>query len=315
MINDIRFYIAPILLLIFYSCQLPPGNIHKDPKFSFDFEGEERTYFVHAPNSIKGKSKVPLVFVLHGGGGLAEKMNNFLNGEFNKLADENDFIVVYPQGLQKSWNDGRESDRIWAQGNNINDLGFFNALLDTMENRYSIDPDRVFATGISNGGFMSIRLACEMSDRIRAVAPVTAQLSEPMRNSCTNTNVSPIFLLNGTKDPLVPYDGGSVRVLGGPERGRILSTEETIEIWKKNLNCSDQAIEYIFPDKDSTDGAKAVKYTYNDCEDNNIVSLIRIDGGGHTWPGAKQYLSKGLIGTVCNDFSGCEEIWNYFKQF
>ena len=178
-----------------------------------------------------------------------------------------------------------------------------------------MDTKRVFSTGISNGGFFSIYLALKLSDKILAVAPVTANIPENLKDSYKPVYPVSLLLINGTNDPLVKYDGGPVGFRdedGG--RGSSLSTGKTIEIWLSNNNCPNTVTEEKVDDTNKKDGCSAVKYTYASCADNSEVILVKITGGGHTWPGASQYLPKFIVGTVCRDFNATEMIWDFFKN-
>lgn len=285
-----------------------------DPKFTLQHDGYEREYLVHAPKGIDSGQSLPLIFVIHGGGGKAEKMSGMMFHRFNQLADRDKFIVVYPQGIEKSWNDGRNSDAIFSQKHDVDDLGFFSKLIDKMISEYPVDPERVFATGISNGGFMSFQLGCNLSHKIRAIAPVTAQLSETLQNDCERDVPVSLMIINGTNDPLVPYDGGVVRAFG-KNRGNILSTAATIAYWKDQIGCTATPIEKTFPNRNPNDGTRVISYTYDNCQNNNQVVLYKIEGGGHTWPGGMQYLGERLVGKTSRDINACDEIWQFFSQF
>ena len=169
------------------------------------YQGLTRQYFLYVPDRVP--LPAPLVFVLHGGGGTAAQLRE--HAGFDALADAHGFIVVYPDGMDHAWNDGapfRESD--------VDDVGFIAALIDAVSAEQPIDPARVYASGISNGGFMSLHLACVLPERFAAVAAVTAGLRPFDEVPCPTTLPVGVLVMNGTADPLVPYDGGTVTVLG-----------------------------------------------------------------------------------------------------
>jgi len=158
----------------------------------FPWDGIDRTYLVHLPTAYDEAGNFPLVIAMHGGFGNAHNLQN--QSQLSVTADDENFIVVYPEGVQggvfdiRTWNAGRCCG--FASTSDVDDVGFINALIDTLLANYSIDMNRVYATGMSNGGFMSYRLACEISDRIAAIAPVAASMSadvcDPIRHSsCT----------------------------------------------------------------------------------------------------------------------------------
>jgi polyhydroxybutyrate depolymerase len=219
--------------------------------------------------------------------------------------------VVYPKGLDKQWNDGRSLQR-----NKSDDLAFVDALLKDLQSRLKIDKKRIFATGISNGGFMSFLLACERADVFAAVAPVAANLSIGRLDQCKPSQ--PISLLNivGTDDTTVPFKGGRVKVfLGIKDRGRVLSSDETLQKWLKIDGCSDKAqlstIDKVSTDKTSIEDSRYVE----NCKNNTEVRRIVVVGGGHAWPGHKpnHRLFAGAMLTS-EEIDATEVIWKFFSE-
>jgi polyhydroxybutyrate depolymerase len=282
--------------------------------FSQDINGiitvdnNQRSYILHLPKKYSSE-KYPLVMVFHGGRGTAEQIRD--HTKFNKLADKENFIVLYPQGLDNSWNDGRIGDKLPV---NIDDVKFINQLLDELVSKYNIDTNRIFSSGISNGGFFSIYLAFKLNNRILAVAPVCASIPENIKDSFKLDSPVSLMIINGTKDPLVKYDGGAIGFFDDDSnRGSCISTDWTIKIWTENNQCQlASKIEQM--DDNADDGCKAEKTTYYKCKDGSKVVLIKVIGGGHTWPGASQYLPKIIIGNLCKDFNATQEIWDFFKS-
>ncbi len=272
-------------------------------------DGLKREYILHLPKDYSADSLMPLVMVFHGGGGTASQVKN--HTKFNRLSDKENFIVVYPNSVDKNWSDGRVGDKLPEQRD---DAKFISMLIDTLTANYKTDPKRVFSTGISNGGFFSIYLAYRLSDKILAIAPVTANIPENMKDVYKTDFPVSIMLINGTKDPLVKYEGGAVGFGNGFGRGTSLSTDESINIWLKNNGCTVTPAVEEMANKDKDDGCTVTKYIYSPCSGNTEIILIKIDGGGHTWPGASQYLSKFIVGKVCNDFNATEVIWEFFKK-
>ncbi|MBI1770554.1 MAG: esterase [Bacteroidetes bacterium] len=270
-----------------------------------NIEGEQREYIVHLPINLNSQKKHALLLVFHGGGGTAKNSLSFFG--FNQVADTAAFIVVYPNGIKKGWNDGR-----LIRKHNHNDIGFIRQLIDQLGKDYPVDEKRVFATGISNGGFFSFALGFHLADKIRAIAPVCATIPEDILKSSTPAKPVSLLLINGTQDPLVPYNGGKV---GGKwlNRGQCTSTDETVNKFIEVNQCNPPATQTSLPDRDLTDECTTKKYSYR-CANENQVHLIRIEGGGHTWPGGKQYLGKRLVGRVCRDFYATTEVWNFFRQ-
>ena len=277
------------------------------------FKGMDRFYRVYVPDSYDQNQNYPLVFILHGGGGTAKAMVRFVGRRFNRLAEREGFIAVYPNGFKKGWNDSARDTLAAARRLNIDDVGFFDAMINDLEQKLSINKNQIFACGISNGGFMVQRLAFERPEIFKAIAVVAANLSEDQSQKSLPANPVSVLFMCGTSDPLVPYNGGHVTVLK-QKRGKVKSMKETVEYWKKIDGCSAKDFEYQFPDANQHDKSTAVKTTwYNPDQPDLKVTDIKIENGGHTWPGGKQYLPKALVGTVNRDFNACDEIWGFFK--
>jgi len=249
--------------------------------------------------------------VLHGGGGTGYGMPRFTG--FNAIADRENFIVVYPDGIEKHWNDGREPKRYRTHIENTDDVGFISALIDELSSELNIDTGRIYVTGISNGGMMSHRLACELSERIAAFSPVVSNLPVSMLKVWNPSRPMPALIINGTDDPLVPWEGGDIR-LGIMKLGEVLSVADTVKFWTTMNRCSSSPIVTELPDKDPNDGTTVRKEIYAGCSDGAEVVLYTIEGGGHTWPGGIQYLPESFIGKTSREFNASEVIWQFFKE-
>lgn len=279
-----------------------------------DYQGYERSWEIFVPEGVVTETGYPLVFILHGGAGNAKKMIRLTQGRFNELAARNGFIAVYPNGIGKSWNDGARDTLATARKLNIDDVGFFRKMIEKIQSKYSVDKNRIFVCGISNGGFMAQRLAFELSDLLKGIGVVAANLSVVQSQKNFPAHPVPAIFINGTGDPLVPYNGGPVTVFR-QKRGMTLSVDKTIETWKKINGCSELKEVGTFPDLDENDNCTATKSIWiNPSQPRIKVVAIRIENGGHTWPGTRQYLPRRLIGNTCRDFNGCDETWNFFKS-
>jgi polyhydroxybutyrate depolymerase len=280
---------------------------------NFNHDGQVRQYILYQPSfKIEHSGERPLLLVLHGGGGKNRGMLRITNRRFNELADRDGFFAVYPQGIDKSWNDGRPDKISDAHRKGIDDVGFLRALIEDLIARYPIDAKRIFVTGISNGGLMSYRLGCSLPDKIRAIAAVTAQIPAAIAPLCRSESAVSLAIFNGTEDPLVPYNGGQITVLGR-QRGAVLSTDETIRIWRLKNRCSPEADVTELPDV-VDDGTRVTKIEYSRCKNESKVVLYRIEGGGHTWPDGRQYLPVKWVGRTSRDINGCDEIWQFFRS-
>lgn len=302
-----------LIMVQFSACQKMRNKKYKNEVIerSIQWGDYERTYYVHLPNKITENERLPVLFSLHGGGGDALGSIGSTYGRFNELSDEYRFIVVYPDAMDHHWNDGRtmEVEKAWIE--NVDDVGFLVAVLEELAGEYRIDRNRVFTTGISNGGFMSTRLICDRPDVFSGAAIVTATISEDYFPRCHPDRPVGVLVMNGTSDPLVPYNGGQIRVLR-QDRGAILSTDDFIRFWVEKNGCNDRGKTRMLPDLKKDDTRIEVT-RYDGCSSPGSVVLYKINGGGHTWPGGQQYLPKSVIGTVSRDINACDEIWEYFS--
>lgn len=269
--------------------------------------GLVRTYLLHLPPSYARGTPVALVFVLHGGGGTATQIEPFTN--FSVLADRQGFVVVYPDAVERNWNDGREVQQIQAQRERVDDVAFFSAMIETLARAYSIDPRRIFATGISNGGFMSQLLAIRLADRLAAIAAVAAGMAPSVAEQPPKGSIS-VLIMNGTEDRLVPYGGGTVAF----NRGKTISTDEIVRKWTVYDQCAEGPITAVLPDIDPSDGTRVKQTTYTRCTRGTEVILYTIEGGGHTWPGGAQYLPQRIVGKVSRDINATDVIWQFFAR-
>lgn len=277
--------------------------------------GLKRTYLLYVPKSLK--KSPPLVVALHGGFGDGRRMEELTRNGFNLLAEREGFLVAYPNGVEHHWNDGRAKVRYRAQREKVDDVGFLAALIDELAGKFNVDRRRVYVTGASNGGMMSFRLALELSDKIAAVAPVIASLPVEYKDAKPPRPV-PVLIINGTKDPLMPWAGGeigaSLNLLLRRKLGTVLSTPETVRFWVRRNGCVPRPEKTLLPDKAPDDGTRVTVETYAGGKSGAEVILCRVAGGGHTWPNGKPYLPERIIGKVCRDFNAAEYIWAFFKK-
>ncbi len=306
-----------LIIQLFLLCFAYSGNIDFTYSFSGDMEmtleieGVEREYFVHIPQGYNSEELFPVVFVLHGGGGNAERTGKFTG--FTELSDKEKFIVVYPQGYDRHWNDGRSDIKSKAYEENINDILFFDEMIDALALLFKIDAGRIYVTGISNGAMMSFRLACELSDKITAIAAVSGSIPEDIADTCEPEKPVSVLVINGVEDELVPFDGGHVKVFN-KTRGKVIPTLETIEKWVLHNKCPVKPTAVFEINTEKDDGMKVLVQEYKNKDTGVAVVLYRIEGGGHTWPGAKQYLPEYFIGKTNHDINATEVIWEFFKD-
>jgi polyhydroxybutyrate depolymerase len=269
--------------------------------------GVWRHYALYVPAEQDSGLLRPLVIVLHGGGGDGAKVAA-LTG-FSRLADTAGFIVAYPEAVNRHWNDGRNVRRFRAQREQVDDVGFMAALIERLSVDQGVDPKRVYATGISNGGMMCHRLAIELGDRLAAIAPVAAGLPEPLAEVRPVHPVS-VVAVSGTSDPLVPYQGGGVGLLH--KRGRVLSAAATADFWVRANKCAKEIAPETLPDADPADRTRVVCSRWTEGREGSEVVLYTVEGGGHTWPlGVRRPRS---FGRVSRDIDATRLIWDFFRE-
>lgn len=276
-----------------------------------DIDGHSRRWqFYVPPGAGAGADPLPLLIALHGGGGRGDYMESV--GGFNALADERVFITAFPDAVDRNWNDGRDSDFSRSHRDNIDDVGFISAMIDSISLETPIDPARIYVTGISNGGMMSLRLACDLADRIAAIAPVAASMPTDQLPRCRPARPISVMMINGTDDPLVPYQGGVVAPQFG-ERGTVEPVSDTIGFWRATDSCTRGPEVDRIPDGPQDDGSSVEIFSWSGCADSTAVELYRIDGGGHTWPSGPQYLPVFAVGETNRDFDATSEMWEFFE--
>ncbi len=302
-----------------------------DQEISFD--GEDRQYRVHVPSSYTTASPMPVVIAFHGGGGDIESAVRSM--QWDETADANGFIAVYPQGTGKSllgkifgtWNGGICCGL--AVQNKVDDVGFTRAMLDQLSKDFHVDQKRVYATGISNGGMMSYRLACDLSDRIAAIGPVAGQFDGGQ--NCDMERPVPILHLHGLADPCTKMEGGTcggcfndyLKALRIPaeknDTWQCTSVESTVATWARRNGCSQQTS--VVSNKN---GVKCISY---DCSASATTELCTIEEMGHQWPGGDNEAPscktkpnglvcrewKNTVGPESDALSANDALWSFFK--
>lgn len=259
-------------------------------------DGIQRDYILYVPAIYSPGTPTPLVFNFHGYTSSATEQMFY--GDFRSIADTANFLLVHPMGTldpsnQPYWNAN------W--GGTVDDIGFTEALLDSLDVNYNINMDRVFSTGMSNGGFMSYTLACELGDRFAAIASVTGTMNLNQSSTCTPAHPTPIMEIHGTSDGTVPYNGLA---------GSMESIPNVLDYWVNYNNCAPTAVETAVPNTSVTDGCTATHFIYENGDNGVDVEHYRINSGAHTWPSAPI-----VIGTTNFDINASEKIWEFFAKY
>ena len=287
-----------------------PGSPRGQPgNYSAQFQsgGRLRTYLLHVPPAVNEGRPLPLVVALHGGGGTGRQTDGLML--LTPVADREGFLVVFPDGVGRIWNDGRTDVRSRATNEMVDDVGFLTAVVDEVAKVVRVDPRRTYATGISNGAMMAGRLACEAADRFAAVGLVAGTGPANLEQWCAPRRPVPIIDFHGTDDPLVPYGGGPIRgLLPGLTRGAVIGVDGLKALWLRNNRSSPTPDEARLP---ASPGFGITRQAYRSADGADVV-FYRIEGGGHTRPGGRQYLPESLVGRTNRDINASEIIWKFF---
>ncbi len=293
-----RLVTVGVLAFCLLGCGRGVSANSRDQPGTLQFGGLTRTYSVHVPpGPPKG-----LVLSLHGGGGTGVGQQGLT--DFDAAADVNNLLVAYPDGYEKSWADGRGASP--ADRRHVDDVGFLVALAAKLQNDFGVPVGHVFATGMSNGGFMSNKLACDRADVFAAVAPVAGTLGAGV--ACNPSRPVSVLDAHGTADPLVPFNGGDVHGRGGISHS--ISVNGLVDKWRTADGCQGDPSTEALPDVG--DGTFVRRFDSTACASSSEVVFYRIDAGGHTWPGGKQYLPKAVIGPTTRAFDASAVIAQFF---
>ena len=261
-------------------------------------DGIQRDYILYIPAIYDGSADFPLVLNFHVFGSNANEQMFY--GDFRDIADTEGFLLVHPQGTSLNgsqyWNVGSPG----SSGSTIDDVGFTEALIDELANLYTINLDRVYATGMSNGGFMSFLLACQLSEKIAAIASVTGSMTLDTYDNCNAQHPTPILQIHGTSDNIVPYNGNTGS----------LSIDDVISYWVNYNNCDTNPTITTFPDLDPSDGSIVEHIVYTGGDNASTTEHMKVIGGGHTWPG-----SVFILPGTNQDINASNEIWEFFSRF
>jgi polyhydroxybutyrate depolymerase len=280
------------------------AGIHAD---TLRWDEQDRSYFTYVPQ--RRLPAAPLVVVLHGSRQTAEDLRRATGYAFERLADENGFVTVYPDGYERRWNDCRSRGRYAARKLQIDDVGFLLALIDKLAASADIDPTRVFLAGYSSGGHLAFRVGLERPDRVAAIATFSANLPTPENWSCVASGKAiPVLLVNGTEDRINPFEGGEVDVFGFASRGTVRSAQESAEYFAHLAGLSE-------PERsrfgESTD-TWVEQWRWHEPGAPEVV-LLAVHGGGHVVPGPGAAFPR-ILGKVCPTLDGPRQAWAFFSR-
>ncbi len=319
-------YFAVIFQLLFFvSCYKPDNNDMKEYGLftkNITVDGISRRYAIYIPQNL-GNLSVPLVFELHGGGIYIEDMTGESGHKtpyklWMELADNEKFIVVYPEGLNgvnnsPTWNDCRGDSIVIS---NADDVRFIAELINKIRTEYPVDQNRIYVSGTSNGGFMAQRLGIELNDKIAAIASIAA--AKPAVSDCNPPdNPISVLFMNGTDDNHMPYNGGTIGNPPNSDNGTVLSTDATIEYWINFNHIDTNPDTYTYPDLDTNDGGVVQKFSYKNGDMGTEVVLYKVNGGGHSAPSIREQYSaiyEQYFNKQNHDIEMTTEVWKFFKS-
>ncbi|WP_210520501.1 T9SS type A sorting domain-containing protein [Hymenobacter terricola] len=286
-----------LLILVFLAV---PGRVNAQNIVTGQITsgGIPRHFIIYVPASYRPGTRVPLLLNIHAYGSNDGYQMRY--GDFRFIADTANFIIVHPNGVLNSAGALMFSPLYPPATGEVDDVAFISSLIDTISTRYSIDPNRIYSTGMSNGGFMSYELACQLNGRIAAIASVAGAQNRLRQAGCQPVHPTPIMEIHGTADGAVPYAGDS----------NYASINSILNYWIQFNRCTSTPIRTAVPDIDPTDGCTAEHYVWNNGRNGSAVEHFRIIDGAHTWPSAPD-----LYGATNKDIDASVEIWRFLRRY
>ena len=278
-------------------------------KFAFDHAGVTRGYELYLPAQPRPGQTSALLLVLHGLRGNGQRVAR-LSG-FNEYASRHGFIVVYPDSLGTHWN---YLHAIPGAANGPDDPGFLHALVDAISETYPVDIDRRYVAGISNGGFMAQRLACDAQPRFAGFASIAAGGYAVLPASCSRAVPIDALYVHGTADTVVPWNGKEVEDSSGEQQIVALSVSRSLKFWAEHNRCVAPVNVREVPPTGRSQGTRVRVYSSRECADNTEVSLFAVLGGGHNWPGVEGAIAAHIAGRVNLDINASEVVWSFFSR-
>jgi len=270
-------------------------------KETINVNEDQRTFYVHLPEVYrKEDKKLPVVIIFHGTVADANKIKNYT--KFNDFANKKGIIVVYPEYIGNFDWDLKPAEH-------SKDIKFTSKMVDFLVKNYKVDKSRIYAAGYSSGAEMNYLLACTLPDKIAAFAPVCGNMRKSYVAECRANKPVPILLVHGTGDPYEKWDGNPLK--------EMISVDEVLNFWKNKNKCSGKYKETVFPHKNPAEESltTAQLYVNDTCKNNSEVSILKIEGGGHTWPGSPTSVRiETFLGKTNYDVEGNDIIWDFFSK-
>lgn len=285
------FFLFPLVLFT--------NSCNEEKPLTLIHDGLIREYYVSFP--VETNESSPLIINMHGHKSNALEQRGY--SEMDEYALPRNIAVVYPEGIKKAWNVGTD----WEKSD-ADDIGFINALIDSVAGNYNIDLDRVYACGMSNGGYMAYELACALSRRIAAFGSVTGNFMMNPGQECKPAREIPIIHIHGTSDSIVPYTHPT---------DSSMTVVESIEFWKQYNDLTLESVESL-PDLITSDKTTVEKVTFSKINSKTQFVHFKVNGGGHQWFGSKvadRMIIKWVLGNNNHDINASKELIDFFLQY
>lgn len=291
-----------LCLLLIISCSNESDEITGNKGLYYQstfFDGLSRDYILYVPESYDVNQNIPIVFNLHGGSGTAQEQMNTVS-DMRSLSETGYFILVYPQATSDSngipiWNLGGVN----SKATEVDDVGYISHILEKISNFYSVDQDRIYVTGFSNGAYLSFELACKLSNKIAAFASVAGHMFIDTYNDCSPTHPTPFLSINGTEDN---YQGIA---------SYYLSVDDSNNYWTSFNSTDTEPIITDIDDINTSDGSTVKYFSWRNGTNGVEVDHYKVIGGGHSWPSSEAD-NKGWDN---GDIDSNVLIWNFFSKF
>ena len=296
---------AAFVISIFFT---PTGASGEQLQYSLEHDGSTRSYQVFVPSSYAEDSSLPVLFALHGRNSSGQRMADLTS--FNLRAEAHGFIAVYPDGLSRQWNYLHGAH---PQAGTPNDSEFLLKVKRDLQSRFSIDPARVYVTGISNGGFMTQRLACYAPDEFAGFASVAAGGFAEMPSVCQDGAPINMLIMHGTADSKIPWRGIGIQDSQGNRQLVTLSIANTMKYWTVHNRCGPDVADQAIVQGGNSPGTEVKIYTSSECANSTSVVLYAVIGGGHNWPGVANFIPPDIAGNVNLDIHASDVVWEFFR--
>ncbi|MEM7194368.1 MAG: PHB depolymerase family esterase [Pseudomonadota bacterium] len=267
-----------------------------------------RSFVYYAPEHADSGTPLPLVIALHGRGGNGTRMAK--QTEFNRRAESMGFVVAYPDAVDGVWLYPRG---IGGFPDTPDDSAFVLSVIDQISEQVSIDGNRIGITGLSNGGFMAQRIACDYPDRFRGVVSVGAPGFAGMSSVCEHGAAIPILFIHGTDDLVVPWHGRAFTHDDGSRELVTLSVSASVKLWSERNGCGSEVSRVPRPRKGDSPETLVIEFVSSDCRDGGRVGLLQVVGGGHNWPGVEGIIPKSIAGRTNLDIHASDEVLRFLE--